>query len=120
MCSTHEQQTTTSGTGQATEVNSDNDSNHKLKQDRFCAPLSDYFSFDWLSKLFKPAGSNECTSSGFNLSSREADAVVSNDARPIDLHDSDLFHIESSGIRHSLSLGENMVPPQPQLLDPKS
>ena len=111
MCSTQEPQTSSSGIGKSAEVISDTEPNPKAKNARFCAPLSGYFSFEWLSNVFYPVDSNECSSAGFTMSSHGPAPVVSTHALPRQPDDSDLFHIESSGIRHSLSLGENTVRP---------
>jgi hypothetical protein len=85
------------------------DPESKAKPGRFCASFMDFFPLEWINKVFHPANSNASTASGTPSVPHENAAAFSLDARPAELADDDFFRVQSTGIRHSLSLGENTV-----------
>jgi hypothetical protein len=88
------------------------DTESKAKHGRFCASFADYFSLDWLYKAFQPQSKNE---SPVDVQAKhhesEVGVVMPSNAYSTDAADDMFFRVESSAIRHSLSLGESTVCP---------
>jgi hypothetical protein len=99
----------TSGIGNSAQGVHCTDPDSKAKQGRYCASFMDFFPLDWIAKVFHPANPNESTVSGAPSNPHDIATVISADAHPADVADDDFFRVQSSGIRHSLSLGENTV-----------
>ena len=108
MCSVHEPHT--SSIGNAAEGVRGTDSDSKPKQGRFCASFIDFFPLDWFSKVFRPEQKNDGAVSGTPSNLDDAGSTTSTDAHHADIADDNFFRVQSSsGIRHSLSLGEIAV-----------
>jgi hypothetical protein len=81
----------------------------KAKPGRYCASFAEYFSLDRLFKVFRPDDSSEIAVSGSKSNQPNSDTDVSKNSHPTDVAVDDILRVENSGIRHSLSLGENTV-----------
>jgi hypothetical protein len=127
MCAFQEPHaSSSSSSSSASEGTSTGETEPKAKHGRFCASVADYFSLDWFFKAFHPQSKDDLQSKNESPADvqgkpRESAVVMSANACAADAADDLFFRVESSAIRHSLSLGERTVcpplppPPSPSL-----